>query len=128
MPGLTDDERVAKTMDKLSVNFGVEILTLVKGYVSTEVDARLSFDTEATLERAHNIIALYAAAGETREQCFREVTQGVGDVELGLLFFRSVSVSVICCCGRRRQHRQQSDDGCYWHGSWGTMGATSGFH
>ena len=67
---MTDDERVAKTMDKLSVNFGVEILTLVKGYVSTEVDARLSFDTEATLERAHNIIALYEAAGETREQCF----------------------------------------------------------
>lgn len=64
--GVTDDERVAKTMDKLSVNFGVEILTLVKGYVSTEVDARLSFDTEATLERAHNIIALYEAAGEKR--------------------------------------------------------------
>lgn len=64
--GVSDDERVAKTMDKLSVNFGVEILTLVKGYVSTEVDARLSFDTEATLERAHNIIDLYQAAGETR--------------------------------------------------------------
>eukprot|EP00903_Cladosiphon_okamuranus_P008804 g8432.t1 len=63
LEGVTDDERVAKTMDKLSVNFGVEILTLVKGYVSTEVDARLSFDTEATLERARNIIALYEAAG-----------------------------------------------------------------
>lgn len=65
--GVSDDERVAKTMDKLSVNFGVEILTLVKGYVSTEVDARLSFDTDATLERAHNIIALYEAAGEEEE-------------------------------------------------------------
>lgn len=52
-------------MDKLSVNFGVEILTLVKGYVSTEVDARLSFDTDATLTRARNIISLYEAAGET---------------------------------------------------------------
>lgn len=51
-------------MDKLSVNFGVEILTLVKGYVSTEVDARLSFDTEATVERARHIISLYEAAGE----------------------------------------------------------------
>ncbi|CAM9653954.1 unnamed protein product [Ectocarpus sp. 12 AP-2014] len=60
---VTDDERVAKTMDKLSVNFGVEILTLVEGYVSTEVDARLSFDTEATLARARNIISLYEAAG-----------------------------------------------------------------
>lgn len=65
--GVSDDERVAKTMDKLSVNFGVEILTLVKGYVSTEVDARLSFDTDATLERAHNIIALYEAAGEKED-------------------------------------------------------------
>ncbi|CAM9283350.1 unnamed protein product [Scytosiphon promiscuus] len=63
LEGVTDDERVAKTMDMLSVNFGVEILTLVKGYVSTEVDARLSFDTEATLERARNIIALYENAG-----------------------------------------------------------------
>ncbi|CAN0306091.1 unnamed protein product [Ectocarpus sp. 6 AP-2014] len=63
LKGVTDDERVAKTMDKLSVNFGVEILTLVKGYVSTEVDARLSFDTEATLARARNIISLYEAAG-----------------------------------------------------------------
>lgn len=63
-PGVTDDERVAQTMDKLSVNFGYEILKYVKGYVSTEVDARLSFDTEATLERAHNIIALYEAVGE----------------------------------------------------------------
>lgn len=51
------------TMDKLSVNFGVEILKLVKGYVSTEVDARLSFDTEGTLKRAYNIISLYEAAG-----------------------------------------------------------------
>ena len=57
-------------MDKLSVNFGVEILTLVEGYVSTEVDARLSFDTEATLERAHNIIALYEAAGETHTHTY----------------------------------------------------------
>lgn len=62
--GVSDDERVSKTMDKLSVNFGVEILSLVEGYVSTEVDARLSFDTEGTLERAYNIISLYEAAGE----------------------------------------------------------------
>lgn len=54
---------MSKTMDKLSVNFGVKILGLVKGYVSTEVDARLSFDTEATLARAYNIISLYEAAG-----------------------------------------------------------------
>lgn len=63
LEGISDEERVAMTMDKLSVNFGVEILKLVKGYVSTEVDARLSFDTEGTLKRAYNIISLYEAAG-----------------------------------------------------------------
>lgn len=61
---MSPEQRVAMTMDKLSVNFGVEILSLVEGYVSTEVDARLSFDTEGTLERARNIISLYKEAGE----------------------------------------------------------------
>lgn len=47
----------------LAVNFGLEILKIVSGRVSTEVDARLSFDTEATVERAHKIIKLYQDAG-----------------------------------------------------------------
>ncbi|CAN0289419.1 unnamed protein product, partial [Discosporangium mesarthrocarpum] len=61
---ISNDERVAAVMDKLSVNFGLEILTIVPGYVSTEVDARLSFDTDATLAKARKIITLYKAAGE----------------------------------------------------------------
>ena len=51
-------------MDKLSVNFGLEILKTVPGYVSTEVDARLSYDTEATVAKGRSIVALYKAAGE----------------------------------------------------------------
>lgn len=51
-------------MDKLSVNFGLEILKIVPGYVSTEVDARLSYDTEATVAKARSIIGLYKDAGE----------------------------------------------------------------
>lgn len=51
-------------MDKLSVNFGLEILKIVPGYVSTEVDARLSYDTEATVAKGRSIVALYKAAGE----------------------------------------------------------------
>lgn len=51
-------------MDKLSVNFGLEILKIVPGYVSTEVDARLSYDTEATIAKGRSIISLYEAAGE----------------------------------------------------------------
>jgi transaldolase len=50
-------------MNRLLVRFGCEILRLIPGRVSTEVDARLSFDTAATLERARQLIALYRAEG-----------------------------------------------------------------
>jgi transaldolase len=50
-------------VDQVLVRFGLEILKAVPGRVSTEVDARLSFDTEATLARARRLIGLYAAAG-----------------------------------------------------------------
>lgn len=55
-------------MDHLLVRFGCEILKHVPGRVSTEVDARLSFDTAATLMRARRIMALYAAQGIGRER------------------------------------------------------------
>ncbi len=54
---------VAGIIDALLVAFGLEILKIVPGRVSTEVDARLSFDTAATVAKAHDIIAAYAAAG-----------------------------------------------------------------
>lgn len=50
-------------MDRLLVRFGCEILSLIPGRVSTEVDARLSFDTQATVTRAERIIELYQAQG-----------------------------------------------------------------
>jgi len=62
------DERVAFAMDKLAVNLGVAISKLVTGYISTEVDPRLSFDKEETLRRARRIIALYEEAGVPRER------------------------------------------------------------
>ena len=52
-----------KIMDRLLVRFGCEILSLIPGRVSTEVDARLSFDTNATLTRAERLIELYQAEG-----------------------------------------------------------------
>jgi transaldolase len=52
-----------ETMDRLLVRFGCEILSLIPGRVSTEVDARLSFDTSATVTRAERIIDLYQAQG-----------------------------------------------------------------
>ena len=55
-------------MDKLAVNFGREILALIPGRVSTEVDARLSFDSDATIARAERLIGLYQDAGIGRER------------------------------------------------------------
>lgn len=54
---------VDDVMDRLIVRFGLEILKIIPGRVSTEVDARLSFNTAATIEKAHKLIALYEAAG-----------------------------------------------------------------
>ncbi|MFM2240086.1 MAG: Transaldolase, partial [Pseudomonadota bacterium] len=55
-------------MDHLLVRFGREILNTIPGRVSTEVDARLSFDTAATVARARRIMALYEAQGVARER------------------------------------------------------------
>ncbi len=70
------DETMAKhpqaaldeTMDRLLVRFGVELLSLLPGRVSTEVDARLSFDTDATIARARRITQLYQAQGIDTQQ------------------------------------------------------------
>ena len=60
--------QLACAMDKIAVNFGLEILKIVPGRVSTEVDARLSFDTEKTIEKARELIALYEDAGISRSR------------------------------------------------------------
>lgn len=60
--------QVTATVERLAINFGLEILKIVPGRVSTEVDARLSFDSEATVRKARELIALYEAAGIPRER------------------------------------------------------------
>ncbi len=60
-------------IDQVLVRFGLEILKVVPGRVSTEVDARLSFDTAASVARAHRLIALYEAAGIGRERVLIKV-------------------------------------------------------
>ena len=59
---------VSQVIDRLLVLFGLEILKIVPGRVSTEVDARLSFDRDATIAKAREIIALYEKAGIARER------------------------------------------------------------
>ena len=66
-------KRAEAFMDRLAVNFGTEILKIVPGRVSTEVDARLSFDTEGTMAKARELIGLYEQAGITRERILIKV-------------------------------------------------------
>jgi len=66
-------ERAAATIDLLFVGFGRRILELVPGRVSTEVDARLSFDTDASERKARRLIELYEAAGVPRERVLIKV-------------------------------------------------------
>jgi len=64
----TVEEQVSFALDKLAVNFGVEILKIVPGRVSTEIDARLSFDTEANIKKGREIIKLYEEQGINKER------------------------------------------------------------
>lgn len=62
------EARAAATLKKLAVNFGSEILKIVPGRVSTEVDARLSFDTDNTIRYAEELVQLYADNGVSAER------------------------------------------------------------
>jgi transaldolase len=61
-------QQLVDASDKLAVNIGCEILKIVPGRISTEVDARLSFDTQASIAKARRLIALYSQAGVGRER------------------------------------------------------------
>jgi transaldolase len=66
-PG-SDEEKLSCTLDRLFVNFGKEITEIVPGYVSTEVDARLSFDYQTTVDRARRIIRYYEELGVSKDR------------------------------------------------------------
>jgi transaldolase len=61
-------QQLSDAGDKFAVAIGQEILSIIPGRVSTEVDARLSFDTAATIEKAHRVIDLYEQSGISRER------------------------------------------------------------
>ncbi|HJF28868.1 transaldolase [Acinetobacter bohemicus] len=61
--GYSEDALIERSIDILTVKFGVEILKLIEGRVSTEVDAALSYDTEATIAKAKELLELYAQYG-----------------------------------------------------------------
>ena len=64
--GASNEAIVKRAVDRLAVEFGLRILGIVSGRVSTEVDARLSVDTKGTVEKAHQIIKQYEAVGMSR--------------------------------------------------------------
>ena len=71
--------------DKLAVNIGLEILKIVPGRISTEVDARLSYHTQATVEKARKLIALYNAAGISNDRILIKIAstwQGIQAAEI----------------------------------------------
>lgn len=71
--------------DKLAVNIGLEILKIVPGRISTEVDARLSYDTEATIEKARQIMKLYNEAGISNDRILIKIAstwQGIRAAEV----------------------------------------------
>src|SRR5436190_7813900 len=61
-------QHVASALDQLSVAFGTEILKIVPNRVSTEVDARLSFDLEGSVAKARHLISMYESGGTPRER------------------------------------------------------------
>lgn len=66
--GGTNDQQLANCCDRFAVDVGREILAIVPGRISTEVDARLSFDTAATISRARKLIGMYEDAGIARDR------------------------------------------------------------
>ncbi|MGZ4959788.1 MAG: transaldolase [Methylomonas sp.] len=66
--GASAQEVASLAFDRLAVSFGLKILEIIEGRVSTEVDARLSFDTEGTIAKGRDLIAQYEAAGISKER------------------------------------------------------------
>jgi len=108
--GLTGAKRVDDVIDHVLVNFGLEILKIVPGRVSTETDARLSFDKEGSIAKGRQLIALYEKNGISRDRVLIKIAstwEGIAAAEvlekegihcnLTLLF--SLAQAVTCAVG-----------------------------
>ncbi|XP_056134746.1 transaldolase [Lampris incognitus] len=81
--GGAEEEQVTNIMDKLFVNFGQEILKKIPGRVSTEVDARLSFDKDEMVARALRLIALYEESGISKERILIKLSSTWEGIQAG---------------------------------------------
>jgi len=81
-------EAIDVAMDYLAVLFGKRIADIVPGYVSTEVDARLSFDTEATVARAHRIVRMYEEMGVGKDRILIKIASTYEGIRAGEILQR----------------------------------------
>lgn len=89
---ISADEVLALALDKVAVNFGVEISKIVPGYVSIEVDARLSFDTMGTVERAKRVIRLAHAMGVDKSKILIKIAATYEGIRAGEILEREEGV------------------------------------
>jgi len=101
---------VGTIIDRVLISFGKEILKIVPGRVSTEVDARLSFDTQGTLDKARELIGLYEADGIPRERVLIKIAstwEGIAaatvlqkeGINCNLTLMFSLTQAVVCAEG-----------------------------
>lgn len=77
------DDRLGIVLDKFGVNIGAEILKVVPGYVSTEIDARLSFNTNATVDRARRVISMYKEIGIDKSRILIKIASTYEGIKAG---------------------------------------------
>lgn len=92
--GSTVDEKVDATLDRLLVEFGKEILKIVPGKVSTEVDARFSFDTKGTIAKALHIIDLYKSIGIDKSRVLIKIASTWEGIQAARILQRDHHINV----------------------------------
>jgi transaldolase len=92
--GSTVDEKVDSALDRLLVEFGKEILKVVPGKVSTEVDARFSFDTKATIDKALHILELYKDQGIDKSRILIKIASTWEGIQAARILQRDHGVNV----------------------------------
>jgi len=88
------DDKVDSALDRLLVEFGKEILAIVPGKVSTEVDARFSFDTKGTVEKALHILELYETVGIKKERVLIKIASTWEGIQAARILQRDHGVNV----------------------------------
>ncbi|KAH8588432.1 putative transaldolase [Bisporella sp. PMI_857] len=92
--GKTLDEKTDATLDRLLVEFGKEILNVVPGKVSTEVDARFSFDTKGSVDKALHIIALYKEVGIDKSRILIKIASTWEGIQAARILQRDHGINV----------------------------------